>query len=129
MKLFQSLLLCAPSSAEFTASDFDFSLDPYSPTYVRDVLSFLDLFGPAVRQDEELAKGNGIRIAKLARSAARQQQNFSEDGASNLLFRSFDPFQVLPDFQKQKTTRGNELEADPTRGLRQLKLMVVAMME
>ena len=74
MKLFQSLLLCAPSSAEFTASDFDFSLDPYSPTYVHDVLSFLDLFGPAVREDEELAKGKGMRRAKrsLGRTPATE---------------------------------------------------------
>ena len=102
MKLFQSLLLCAPSSAEFTASDFDFSLDPYSPTYVRDVLSFLDLFGPAVRQDEELAKGKGIIIAKLARSAARQQLNFSEDGLVTYYSALLIPFKCYQIFKSRR---------------------------
>ncbi|CAG5099479.1 Oidioi.mRNA.OKI2018_I69.XSR.g16542.t1.cds [Oikopleura dioica] len=92
MKLFGFLLQSQLLNAQNSADEFDLSLDPFSPTYVKDVLSFLDLFGPAVREDEELAK-------------------------------------VLPNFQKQKTTRGNELDSDPTRGLRQLKLMVVAMMD
>ena len=74
MKIFKSILLFASSnSAEFTASDFDFSLDPFSATYVRDVLSFLDLFGPAVREDEELAKGKGMR--KANRSLGRYASN------------------------------------------------------
>lgn len=60
MKLFQTATIFSVSClGEFTSDEFDFSLDPYAPTYVRDVLSFLDLFGPAVREDEELAKGTG----------------------------------------------------------------------
>ena len=59
MKLFGFLLQSQLLNAQNSADEFDLSLDPFSPTYVKDVLSFLDLFGPAVREDEELAKGTG----------------------------------------------------------------------